>query len=650
MCPFYLEMKLDIQNLKDPQIIKLVQNRYSESDSLWKIVTDEYKKNSKFWSNDKDLYGDVAGKKSKVTDNRIFLAIETVISNLTARPSKPEVLPGNESPESGKIASDLQSLFLEKYRKLAIKKKIRKGIRWLLLARLICLKMIWDNDLDDYDVEVVDPRKIRFSKKCTSNLNSKFSIEDITITISEMIDKFPDKKDEILKVMGGKNVDDVLINNQEVTYQEAWLNGGEDVVCIFRNKVLSKSKNPYWDWDGVFLTKGEANKFDVLKGPNERVKAIASAKGLRDKRVATADKYQNYLFNHFDKPYAPYIFDTILDVEDGPVGQTSLAQQTRGLQMNVNDRKRQISDNAAEANGRWLVDTALVQVKSKGEFQNMKSNPGGIIFGKGIKNGLTIISGRDLPKIVIDDLTHSVNEIESIFGTQPTFRGEQGKGTETATGRAILREQSFQRLNELVDVVDNIHLQLYNWMMQMMKVRYSETHYTKILGKDRAISVIEILNDSLEDGIEIKIVPGQMLPEDKIFKADRALEAVKAGLIIPLKYYEDAQYDNPMEVAKQTEMYKISPFSVLNMDKEDIKNLEEGIALQKQLEQAVQPEDGRAGSVSEMRGKIQAMVESDEFKQLPPEEQQQKVAQMRNQVNNLIKAGQGEDPTKQTKK
>lgn len=624
---------LDILSLKDNQLIQLIENRWSSSNTLWAEVETTYKKNKAIWESDDSTVATIPRRKSKVRDNRAFLAMESVVSNLTGRPSKPNVLPGNESPESGQVATDLQDLFLEKYRVLGIKGKMRKGLRWLLLSKLIVLKNIWNNEIDDYDLKVVDPRKVRFNKKATGAYETDFAIEEIDTTMNEMLDKFPDKTDEILKQMGGKKKEvDARINNVAVVYKEAWI--GDWVIYKFREMILKKELNPYWDWDGVFFTKDEMRKFQTGKN---RKKYLGDARKVREERAKTADKYQQYLFNHFDKPMHPYIFASMLGVEDRTIGETSLMGQIRPLQTNINQRKRQIANNAASANGRWKIDTKFAESKTAGEWQAMKSDPEGIIIGDGVRDGVTIESGRDLPSLVREDLVMSIQALDAIFGTQPTFRGEK-QGAETATGRAILREQSFQRLIEVVDIIDGLHSEIYNWQLQFIKTRYTESHYTKLLGRETAMRVIEIMQDSIEDGIEVKVIPGQIMPKDRVYRTERALEGVKNGFITPLTYFEEAEFDNPMETAKQLEMYKISPFAVLDMDDDDIEKLRKGIGLLKEMVQSAQPTDERATEIAELRKRTKEVVESPEFKKKSPEEQQNILSKLKLQFKNLTSA------------
>jgi len=633
---------IDISKLDDNQLKRLIENRWTSSSSLWSEVEKTYKKLKPMWENDDSVVATIPKRKSKVRDNRAFLAMETVIANLTGRPSKPNVLPGNEEPTSGEVATDLQDLFLEVYRTLDVKKKVRRGLRWLFLSKLIVLKNVWNNNSDNFDIKVVDPRKVRFNKKSTNSYETDFAIEEIDTTVGEMIDRFPDQKEYIVKQFG-KNEKDVMVNNVPVNYKEAWI--GDWVIYKFREMILKKERNPYWDWDGVFFTKGEFKKFEGITKIKERRKTLNATRILQekeerskiDKKGNVSSKYQQYLFNHFDKPMHPYIFASMLGVEERAIGETALMSQVSSLQKNINQRKRQIADNSAMAQGRWKIDTKIVEGKTAGEFQAMKSDPEGIIFGDGVGLGVTIETGRDLPVMVKEDLILSIQAVDSIFGTQPTFRGEK-QGAETATGRAILREQSFQRLTELIDLVDGLHLEIYNWWLQFIKIRYTESHYVKILGRETAARVIEIMQDSIEDGIEVRVIPGQILPKDRVLRAERALEGVKGEFMIPLQYFEEAEFDNPMETAKQLEMYKISPFSVLSMDDADIENLREGISLLKELVQSAEPTDERATAIADLRERTKAVVESPEFKKKTPQEQQNILAKLKLQFKNLTQS------------
>ncbi|KKM26583.1 hypothetical protein LCGC14_1583370, partial [marine sediment metagenome] len=508
---------------------------------------------------------------------------------------------------------------------------------------------------DNYDVRVVDSRKIKFSKSATNEVESEFSIETIdNKTVLEMIDLFPNKEEQILKSIGISK-EDAISTNPDAIYHEMYI--GDGVFWMFRNEVLDKMLNPTYDFEGLLLT---AQEMAELKETTEvEGQAIPRVNGRRrrdtfnkfkqlqgDRRQEIADdptkqsQYEVYLYNHHDKPRKPYIFGTILEVEDEPIGKTTLIEMVTPLQEGIDKNKRQIADNADFVNGITKVDTDVVTM-TLAEARKIHYDPQGLVFGPGVSTGVVRETGASLPAEVFNNMKDSRNEIDEILGTTATLRGSGTDKEPTATGRAILREEGISRLDELINLIDFIGEELYDWWFQFIKVKYTETHLVKQIGASKASRTIELMQDDLQEGIEIKVVPGQTLPEDKLFKAERAREDAEAGLIDPVTYFEQAGgYDNPEKVAKRAVLFKANPFNVLVLDEEDLKKIEEGhITLQQvqgQPEISTDEIDGqKAQQVAQLRQRMEQIVTSPEFKKLPPEEQQKTLGELKSQLQKV---------------
>lgn len=652
---------IKVLETEDTTLLSIYKERLVESEELASVIEKSFKSNVKIWEGKPDSLALIPRKRSKVVDNRIFMATESQLNKLTARPVKPMIIPANETPEAQQIASDLQDYFLDLYRKRKVKKIFKRGLRSLHFARLFCVKPFWNSDIDDVDVAYVDPRKVRVAKTATCEEESDFVIEKIdTKKLLDMLYAFPESKEKILQ-LSGLTEEQAMVKNPRQEYEEVWI--GDGAMWIYKNAVIKKQKNPYYDFDGLMLAPEEMAELEQREpGSNthsmngrRRRPVLGKFKGEQDARKGAvkanpeeANKYESYLYNYFDKPRKPYIFGTVLEVEDSPVGRTTLIEVTSDLQEGVSKRKRQIADNSDFVNGITKVDTDKTTM-TLAQARAAHYDPEGIVYGAGVAAGVTRETGQSLPTMVFEDMQDSRNELDEIFGTGATFRGSQGSKDETATGRAILREEGLSRLDEFVTLIDYAGQELYSWWFQLMKVRYTETHLVKGIGLAKAQRVIEIMQDDLQDGIEIQIMPGQTLPDDTLYRAERAAEDMKAGVIDPITYLEKSGgYDNPQEVVKKAVMFKASPFSILEMTDKDMEQLAKGLQILQMVTVASQPPqpavpgdggaevpDDRAAKVAEFAKRIEQVVNSPEFQALPPEEQKAKVGEMRSALASL---------------
>jgi hypothetical protein len=192
----------------------------------------------------------------------------------------------------------------------------------------------------------------------------------------------------------------------------------------------------------------------------------------------------------------------------------------------------------------------------------MRFETEGIIWGKGAVAGVQRETGPALPAFVVENMQDSRREIDDIMAASSAFKGIR-EGQETRGGRLALIDQSFLRLNELVQVIDYVNYELFNWFYQLAKVRYTEHHYAKTLGKNAATELIALTQDDFIDGSEVRIISGKTLPEDRQFKYEQAQADMDRGLLSPVDYFEVAGYETPADKAKNRVVYDMNkPFAV----------------------------------------------------------------------------------------
>lgn len=611
--------KPDIGSLDDKQLCALIDNRWQSSDELWQTIQKVYKINTSIYNNSAEWLSWIPERRRRniVQANRVFVNMEAVINSLIANPAGINILPARKGEEAQDFARRLETYFRKKYTDLNVKEIIRMGLRNLYFGRLIVIKPFWNPVTNDFDCRAVDPRKVRVAKYARKEQDSEFAIEEIDDNLCAVIQRFPEKKEELMQKFGIMDDQDLYIKNPDMQYKECWI--GDYVVFKYQNIILGKIKNPYWDWQGILVSPEEeatlndtseetgldvnarrdlmsqikldqANRQQSMQLPEE----IGSGQAIQDGSVAQSvtptaggypeyieptqggtvgegfpqpnPDYRPYFFNYFDHPRKPYIFATIFNNENSPIGRTDMITLCSDLQHGIDKRKMDIDENAEFLNGILKVDSSVMD---KANAQKIRFETKGVIFGKGVKDGVTREVGAPLPKTTMDDMIDSRSEIDNIMAATSAFRGER-EGQETKAGRLALIQQSYLRLNELVQVVDFVSHDLFSWFYQLAKTRYTEYHYAKWMGEEDAQETIELIQDDFQTGSEVTIISGKTLPQDNEFKFEQAQNDVAAGYISPLDYLKIAQYDDPRQLAQNAIMYQQNPMAAVGLNPMDV--------------------------------------------------------------------------------
>lgn len=613
---FSFLIMIDIKSLDDDQKNKLVNNRWTSSEEIWDTVSKIYKQNTAVYGNQPEWlqYLPERRRKYQIQANRVFVNMEAVINSLIANPPGINILPSRDGTDTQEFARKLERYFRKKFVDLNIKENMRMGLRNLYFGRLIVIKAFWNPLLGqggDFDYRAIDPRKVRFGKYSRKELDSEFAIEEIEDNLCAVIERFPSKKQQLMEKFGIITDDDLYIKNPDVKYKEAWIQ--DYVIFKLDNIILDTIKNPYWDWEGILITDDEEQQLEKAN-PDERRNIMMQAKLAQPQRQTemqvqppqdspvgttsqngqipqqdvnsqpptpqppmdengqpiqpqppTPPKYKPYMFNYFDNPRKPYIFATIFNNENTPIGHTDMITLSAELQRGIDKRKMDIDENCELANGVLKVDASVM---GKSDAQRIRFETKGIIWGKGVKDGVTRETGQALPDMVFKDMIDSRQEIDNIMAATSAFRGER-EGQETKAGRLALVQQSYLRLNELVQVVDFVSKEIFDWGMQLAKTRYTEYHYAKWMGKEESQEVLELIQDDFESGTEVVITAGKTLPVDDEFKYEQAQDDVKAGFISPIDYLQIANYDNAKELSKNAYMYRVAPASQYHLTDEE---------------------------------------------------------------------------------
>ena len=523
--------------LEDKDIVQLIGTRVKDNEDWWnkELGLDEVRKeNEKYYLGNtfdpKDLYEWQIPYKN----NRILTAIETIVPLAVSQPAEPIVTEARNTDESRQLASDLGNVLFSLYEDLYIKSKLSMVARHLLAGKRIgILKYRFDPNLGEVKedgshkgqivVEVVRPEKVVIEKKSTDPDDISLIAEYMEATIEELVNKFPDKKDDIYKKQGIKQGTKKQLQSP-VGYLEVWFsyfdNSGNvrEAVC--------------WKWDELIL--------DKMANPN-----------WNEDEFMTDEEGKQVRLNYHDRPRKPYIIFNHLNLGKYIIDDTSLIEQARILQDILNKRGRQIVENADQAASGLVLDENKI---SQEDARKIIGDPSEKVMVDGNPNDAAArLPWNALPNYVMQDKFDARTEIDNIFGANAPVRGESS-GLQTL-GEAILSQRAnIGRLQTISDSIEDGMDRLYKALVQMMKVYWDEPVILRYRQTEGKTEFLEWTRDKIEDGVDVRVKAGTVLPKDKFAVRNETIQMI--AVLDPLSMAEGLDKPNPKEFARRLVYYR----------------------------------------------------------------------------------------------
>lgn len=542
--------------LEDDTLLTLLKKPVKESEAYWDStfgLAKVRKDNMNLWLpnhwKDKDVYD--YQEDYLYQDNRIFTSVETICSVVNARIAQPEVIPAQEGIISEQVAKDLQKVLFAWAEKHRVADLFRIATRNLLLKRAGYLKLRFDPNVGEHGEiipEFLPPEDLVVDQDARYGDIPRFEAQKIrNKTGEELLAMFPDSKDKIYKMLGVNRVnskgDPVVYRSQlgkKNTIWEAWFRyydeekktyaGGLAFCNESFGVVLSKDKNPNWNYQEE--TKGSVS-------------------------------------NLLDFPSPPIFPVNYLNDGTSYIDLTSMVEQAAPLQRILDRRGFQIMENAEQAGSGLIFNTLMI---TKEDIARLTGSPDERIGVKGdVNKAATRIAPPPLPNYVIEDKNDARSEIDNIFATHDISRGEQSNN-KTLGQDQIQQGQDYTRMDDIARAIERTAANFYRYVVQMMKVYYTEDHWFKATGEDGQFDFVVMKSDMIEDGIDVKVEAGSTLPVNKKSQVDFVIQLAPLGLIDPLSLYEvgaGGTMPSPKKMLERYLLFKTDPASFLGKAKED---------------------------------------------------------------------------------
>jgi len=527
----------------DGEIVERIDKFINGGINLYEKMAKKSEINRKYWKAEQLDGKKMRDYQAKIVNNIVFRDLETMLPIITKNTPSPDLRSSNK--EFDRAVEKMMGNRWEVMDKML--EKNRLAVRALFLDLLGVIKYKWDAETNDIDYEFVKTRNIIVDPKAFRPDHVSGVVEYIGgQSIKDVVEIYPEAKKDLYKEFGISGDDDYKLGNK-ITYIEYW--SPDMVVWKYKDIILDKKKNPNWDWEGEV----------VVNEMGEEVEQF---------------------YNLWKKPRVPYLFLQAFTLGEHMYSSTSLIEQTVALQDAVNKRKRQISDNADEANG-ILVGSG--DVIDKEEFAKIDNEPNLKIWLQegSVREGLNRISGNPLQAYVFNDMVHSETAIDNIWGIHAITRGESQNG-QTATEAVLQQKQDYGRIDDIVKAYEDFNEQYYQSVFQMLLIHgddeqvysflddddltisrediiiaYSTTKKRKLNEATGEMEVIENSGDFRPPVIMVK--RGSTLPVNDVARRAEALQLLGAGRISTVDLYEKLGWANAREMAINAILEQAAP-------------------------------------------------------------------------------------------
>ncbi len=554
--------------IDEEQLVKIIDKKVKDSREFFK---DKYKLYERRKKNETYLFGrqiDEAEKKNELKvyearylDNALY-EIEASIKPL-AMNRLPDmiVLPAGDSNTSKDTAKNLTKIVDSDIKKRENRVVLGIGFKHLPVYFTGIIKARWNPELGehgDYCFEIVHPDNVDVDHTAASNKadDMNWISHILPLTIQEVVMRFPDKKAELFKKLqsdGVKVGEDGEFSQEglatEIKIREIWFTwykpGKEDnqwervegVMWKYSTLILKKIRNPNYDYEGVEKWFSYADPQD--KSTKREITLDEAQQAALTGILPSNAKKETVYRNFFENPCKPFFFMGYDQWHKIPYDETSRIEQNIRNQENLDKR------------GKQIVDTLMQRIKH--------------IFSK--DSGL---KADDIEKLDLDDPRQDLlidgkvaevhAEIRPERPTAPEFKDLQDtrdrmyaiagatavRGqlqSEVATSNQIAREADFTRADDLVeDTINAASEWMAQWVMQFIKLRYTDDHFRKVLGTKGVTTQIKLQQDMIEDGMEVTI---KSSGTDKLRAQKNALDMAKINVVDPLTFFQDMGLDDP---------------------------------------------------------------------------------------------------------
>lgn len=474
--------------------------------------------------------------------NLQFEAEETFLSAALAKNPEPVVWADN-TPEGNAIATSVKTMLAFHSSQLVLKQKLGMMVRQWSIYHLGVIKYGWNPKVNDV---AIDNRRIQnfiFDPEGYVDAYGDFigaCGERIEITAEKLIEMFPDHKDYI-----AAQVQNLL--GTKVTYTEWWSADDTFTFTTFKEKVLDKNKNQYFNYPEPAI--------DPLTGQE-----------MMDPE--TGEVMTNVARNHFAQPKKPYTFLSVYSLQEQPHDITGNIEQNIANQNKITNRTEQVDFNVSASNNGYAFseDNFNQETAKQAANARRKGNPILVPSGGPIDKAIFPLPAQDLPAAIFNEIEIAKNDLRSSWGIVG-ITSMANDDDNTVRGEIIEQNNDTTRIGGGIgDRIEQVASSAFNWLTQLYYVFYDEPHFAAVMGNAKAVEFVTLTRGDLDRQLIISVSPDSLKPKDEVTQINLAQSLFDKGAIGPKTLLKMLDFPNPDEAAADGMLYKMDPMAYMQLN------------------------------------------------------------------------------------
>lgn len=521
-----LTLEMDDADLK--KLKTTWENLYFNS-AVYNRINNEGDINQRYWGGRQFPDTEYENGKRPLTDNVIFEATETMIPQATQQNPEAVVMTDN-TPEMKELGEKVRMTleYLANFNNL--KTKLKKGVRHWTLRFIGAWQVGYDSSENEITIQVRSPKDLVLDPNGfieDGRYRGEFLGVKMYDKAANLITRFPEKTEEIKQECQDKL-------GSLMSYTQWWSGDGVYLFYTLKDIVLSKSKNPHWNYDQ------EATTIDEFGQPIQKIEPGK---------------------NHLPQPEIPFVFLTVFDLGNEPADNTSLVQQALVTQDNINKSLKQIDRNTDNINGGVVVNGLMFSKEQAAQVADARRSGRTIVTPGDPNQAIMFPDNKPLSPALYERLEDQRLRLMSRFGVAGST-AEQQSQEQTVRGKIIAGNADSSRTGGGVsEYLEVAAARIFNQWVQMIYVYYDVPHLISVIGPNNAQEMVTLSAEELpfDRKLFVTVQNGSMVPQDELSIYNEAMALWEGGALDPLSLFEKLKDPNPQERAEKLMMFKLSP-------------------------------------------------------------------------------------------